>query len=289
MFPLYSIHHFRNQPEQRIEFFIDRIEDSPDPQVDIPHKHNFYEIMWVQRGASRQAIDYQEYQIYAGTLFFISPGQLHLFEEWDNVEGYVLMFTEEFFLLNLQNKNTLFELSYLDNLYAQPLLELTSADAAELQVLFDLLSTEFGQPIPHDDSLRALLLVLLNQIQRKVNVQREGSPSTHYQAVFKQLNALLQKHYIDNWPVSYYADALNITPHHLNTVTRTITGQTAGEIVRGRSILEAKRLLTFSDQTVLQIADQLGYNDSAYFARTFKRQTGLAPITFRQQMSQKYR
>jgi len=156
-------------------------------------------------------------------------------------------------------------------------------------VLFDLLRTEFAQPMPHDDSLRALLLVLLNQIQRKVNARRASITSTNYQAVFKQLNALLQKHYIDNWPVSYYADALNITPHHLNTVARTITGQTAGEIIRGRSILEAKRLLTFSNQTIQQIGDKLGYKDSSYFARTFKHETGLAPITFRQQMSQKYR
>ncbi|TSD63835.1 hypothetical protein FFF34_014800 [Inquilinus sp. KBS0705] len=112
-----SIGDLLNEPTKSIAFNVDRFEKMVTPEnVEFPHKHDFYEILWITKGNSKQTIDYKEYKIDPYSLFFISPGQLHLFEEWEGVEGYCIMFTESFFLQLFQNKDILFELSYLDNL-----------------------------------------------------------------------------------------------------------------------------------------------------------------------------
>ena len=56
-----------------------------------------------------------------------------------------------------------------------------------------------------------------------------------------------------------------------------------------RIVLEAKRLLSFTNLTVSEISTQLNFEDPSYFARYFKKTIGLSPIEFKNNMSQKYR
>lgn len=99
----------------------------------------------------------------------------------------------------------------------------------------------------------------------------------------------MDQHFAENKTASFFAERLHITTHHLNLIIKEVTGKTAGEVIRARSILEAKRLLTFTDKTVSEIAFDLNYTDSSYFAKAFKAETGLTPLVFKTQMSEKYR
>ena len=110
-----------------------------------------------------------------------------------------------------------------------------------------------------------------------------------YIIVYKKLKTLVDQHYKENLSVSQYADMLYITQHHLNVVTKQVTGKTAGEVIRARSILEAKRMLTFTDKVITEIATELGFLDSSYFSRIFRNETGLSPGAFKNEMSEKYR
>ena len=170
LFPAYHIGHFLNQPNQPVGFAITRFGTMAEPEVDDPHKHTFYELIWTEAGHSRQRIDYQDYAVAPGSLFFISPGQLHEFEEWQQVAGGSIMFTEEFFLLNQQNQDLLFELSFLDNFYANPLVQPDAASARSIQLLISLLSDEYARPDAAPRVLQALLHALLGLIQRAVDV-----------------------------------------------------------------------------------------------------------------------
>ncbi|CCH53659.1 transcriptional regulator, AraC family [Fibrisoma limi BUZ 3] len=288
-FPLYSIGHFINEPDNRTEFEITLFEHMEEPAVDDPHKHTFYEIIWIDSGRSRQAIDYVEYELTPGSLFFISPGQLHFFEDWEPLTGGSLLFTEDFFLLNYQNKDTLFELSFLDNFYANPLLKPDSGNFADIRHTIELLRREHQRTDRSVTIAQSLLHMLLAQIQRCIDSQEGKELSKKYVILYKNLKHLLDQHFAENWPVSAYADKLHITQHHLNLVCKQVTGKTAGEIIRARSILEAKRLLTFSDLTITEVATQLNFLDSSYFARVFKSEMGVSPVAFKQAMADKYR
>jgi AraC family transcriptional activator of pobA len=291
MIPTYSIGDVTGQPGANPPFLISRFEDIQTPEDLLwPHKHNFYELLWVQAGRTTHVIDYHETVVESDTLFFMSPGQVHLVEDYRVVEGDCVMFTEEFFLFNLQNKNALLELSFFDDGYTTPLLHLTPEATRQLQPVLQLLYEEQGQAEPVADTLRALLLVLLSRIQRLYTAQAlpdNTTPNTH-RVLFKQFKRLLEAQYQTNRSVSAYASALAVTPHHLNEVVKKVANKTAGEVIRERLLLEAKRLLAHSHYAVGQISDELGFADFSYFSRQFRQATGISPLEFRNQVYEKH-
>lgn len=286
MFKTISIVDLINQPHQQVDFLVDKFEDMVEPEnITFPHKHNFYEILWITKGKSNQNIDFKPFSISEDTLFFISPGQLHLFEEWENIEGFIILFTEQFFLQIFQNKNILFELSYLDNLYENPFLQLKNEDKKSLEPIVELLYQESKNSEQNAETIQALLLVLLRRIQKIVAAKNNQNNSKHQIVIFKQFKNLVELNFAKNLSVSEYASQLNISTHQLNAFVKTTCGKTTTEIIKERIILEAQQLLHFSELTVSQIADQLGFEDSSYFARYFKKQLGLSPQDFRKKVS----
>lgn len=254
-----------------------------EPEVEDLHKHTFYEILWIKKGKTKQFIDYQEYEITDNTLFFISQGQLHSFEAWQGLEGFTILFTEDFFLLNQQNKDFLFELSFLDNLYANPFLDLSPEDVSEIEPIIALLVSENSRIAPSAAILQSLLHVLLAKIQRCIDQKQTSRYPKRYLLQFKQFKKLLDEHFAQQFTVIDYAEKLSITQHHLNLISKEVAGKTTTEIIRARVMLEAKRMLSFSDMTVTEIAYQLGYEENSYFSRVFKKETGLSPVEFRNQ------
>ncbi len=289
VFPLYSIGHFINEPSNQTEFEIIRFDGMDEPNVDDIHKHTFYEILWTEKGISKQTIDYKEYEVLPNSLFFISPNQVHQFEEWKPLKGGTILFTEDFFLLNHYNKDKLFELSFLDNFYANPCIQLDKKNFIDIKQTIDLIAIEQKRIDKSQAITQSLLHILLAQVQRCIDTEIAKPVSKKYLILFKRFKNLLDKHFVENKTTSFFAQELHITAHHLNLITKEVTGKTASEVIRARSILEAKRLLTFTDKTVSEIAFELNYTDSSYFAKTFKSETNMSPMEFKTEMSEKYR
>jgi len=289
LFPFYSIGHFINQPSNTTEFEITRFEDMVEPNVDDAHKHTFYELLWVDEGKSRQTIDFQSYDLQPKSLFFISPGQVHEFEGWQNLKGGTIMFTGDFFLYNQQNKDKLFELSFLDNVYFNPNLLLGCQDYVSFRNYIQLLITEKNRVGSMNEILQSLLHILLLQVQRSIKTKENRNSAKRNVILFKKFKNILESNYTQALTASNYAEKLNITEHHLNRVTKEITGQTAGTVIKARSILEAKRLLSYTDCSVSEISSYLSYFDSSYFSKIFKSATGKTPFEFKTEMSKKYR
>ncbi|MCX6217532.1 helix-turn-helix transcriptional regulator [Spirosoma sp.] len=279
MFKTISISSLINQPDKDVFFWIDRFEDMEEPDnLVFPHKHNFYEILWITSGNSKQTIDYIDYEIKADTLFFISPGQLHLFEEWEDIKGYCVLFEEHYFLQLFQNKNILFELVYLDNLYANPFLTIDNNAKLKLEPIINLLRKEKSS-----QTIQALLFILLKQIQSLYTTNQILTASTHQVVLFKRFRSLVDENFGKNWALTQYANQLNITAHNLNSIVKSVCNKTASDIIKERILLEAKQLLQFSDDTIAEITNRLGFEDSSYFARYFKKHTSASPMEFRKQ------
>jgi AraC family transcriptional regulator, transcriptional activator of pobA len=289
LFPFYAIGHFINEPTNQTEFEIMQFDRMEEPNVDDIHKHTFYEILWTEKGISKQTIDYKEYEVLPNSLFFISPNQVHQFEEWKPLKGGTILFTEDFFLLNHNNKDKLFELSFLDNFYANPCIQLDKKNFTDIKQTIGLIANEQKRKDKNPTITQSYLHILLAQVQRCIDKETEKPVSKKYLIVFKRFKALLDKHFTENKTTTFFAQQLNITAHHLNLITKNVTGKTASEVIRARSILEAKRLLTFTDFTVTEIATQLNYFDSSYFSKLFKAETNKTPATFKNEMSEKYR
>jgi AraC family transcriptional regulator, transcriptional activator of pobA len=292
MFVTYRIAHFLNTPKKNIYFHIDKLEYTPPAQNIVrPHKHEFHEVFLIKKGQVHHSVDHQDFTIGENTLFFISQGQLH---QWmrNNAafEGYRLMFTEEFLIFNQQNKNILFELIYLDNIHQHPFLHVPEDTVHQFFACFDLLFDEYHQKQINEDGLRALLHVLLIKIQRLFSDKKTLLPTNkHDIALYKQFISLLESYYTKNYSIGEYAQKLLVSERNLNRMVRAVANQSPSAMIQNRIILEAKRQLTYSDLSIGQISELLGFKDISYFARYFRKATQLSPTEFKTNVSEKYR
>ncbi|MCP1383768.1 helix-turn-helix transcriptional regulator [Runella sp. S5] len=86
-----------------------------------------------------------------------------------------------------------------------------------------------------------------------------------------------------NYPKSIpeFAAELNITPIHLNRICRSVSGHSAIQLVHRYLIGEAQKYLTHTSYSISEIAYLLKFEYPNYFAKLFKKYTGLSPVEFR--------
>jgi AraC-like DNA-binding protein len=104
---------------------------------------------------------------------------------------------------------------------------------------------------------------------------------SRFEIVTKEFKQFLERGFALLTRPSDYASALHISTPYLNECVRKATGFSVSYHIQQRIILEAKRLLYHSHQSVKEIAIQLGYQDYAYFSRLFTKIARMTPIAFR--------
>lgn len=248
-----------------------------------PHRHDFYHVVWVTRGSGVHIIDSEQYEVKPDSLFFMSPGQVHDFQLSEDTEGYTINFSAEFYALQLKNKNSLNEIP----VYAieQPIsaVYLDPAQADDLRKLIEDIAAEYeGEQSGHHDLLRSYLSIFLIKASRMAEPAANGDPTQRSVSITRRFKGLLEQHFRTVVEVEQYARMLRVTERALNEATRRAAGVTASKLIRERVMLEAKRLLLHSEVAVSEIADQLSFDDPAYFSRCFKKHTGRSPVDYRQ-------
>jgi AraC family transcriptional activator of pobA len=149
------------------------------------------------------------------------------------------------------------------------------AEAQRLHVQLSELAAEFALP----GAAEAPVLRWL--ARASAQGQREGGESRAHQALFTRFLLLVEQHFAEHWPVARYASRLGLSPQRLNRLVRTERGCTALELVHERLTREACRRLVYVAMPAASLALELGFEDSAYFSRFFKRRTGMSPQQWR--------
>jgi len=96
-----------------------------------------------------------------------------------------------------------------------------------------------------------------------------------------EFRAMVEAKHRLHWSVARYAGQLGVSEASLNRLCRRLTGGTAFDLIQQRLLLEAKRRLLTRDDPVSAVALDLGFSDSAYFSRFFRRHSGISPLQFR--------
>ena len=103
-----------------------------------------------------------------------------------------------------------------------------------------------------------------------------------------QFYLLLKEHCRSRHNVGFYADKLCITAGYLNKIVKQVTGQTAKILIEQMIVLEIKKQLQNKELTLLEIAEQLGFNDLSSFSAFFKTHTSVAPSEYRSQIMNRF-
>ncbi|GGG27881.1 AraC family transcriptional regulator [Pontibacter amylolyticus] len=247
-----------------------------------PHKHDFYIILLVTQGTGVHTIDFREYAVEPGTVFLLTPGQVHSWTLSNDADGFVVFFTQAYYTREYPDR-LLSDFPYFNALLYSPVIRLTETDEAKLTPVLHMLQQEYEVDSPMRNSILSryldILLMKLAQI-----FQPDGSatvPIAKEQTLLQDLERLINLHYKEQKTVSFYAGRLHVTAKHLNETCKQALGKTTKDILQYRIILEAQRLLVHSDLTSSQIAHELGYFDNTYFFRFFKKHIGCTPEQFR--------
>ncbi len=253
-----------------------------------PHRHDFYEVLYITGGEGTHFIDFNAYPIEPHTFYFISPGQVHYWKTTVPLEGDILVFTDDFLLLAPADYMVLQELSFFHTVEGSPALKLNEIDHLQVAQLFRTIAEEFkSYDFRTASMLRSYLHILLVQIQRIYAIQ-EGKAGNGQDKIAQKLTRrfkqLITKQFVTNQSVRGYADQLGVTVNHLNKTVKATTGYTPGQLIRREIVLEAKRLFRHTDLTATEIGYRLAFDDPSYFGRFFKREVGVSPGKFRQDM-----
>ena len=100
-----------------------------------------------------------------------------------------------------------------------------------------------------------------------------------------QFTRLVETDCSQNRNVNYYAKQLCITSGHLNSLIKAHCGVSAKRYILNKTILEAKRLLLYTEMSIDQIADHLHYENTSHFAKIFREYTDITPLNFRKQVN----
>ena len=250
-----------------------------------PHRHDFYEVLYVTEGVGTHFIDFNAYPIEPNTFYFISPGQVHYWKTTVPIEGEILAFTEDFLLLAPSDYMVLQELSFFHTVEGSPTLQLNESDHLQIIQLFLTIAKEFKvYDFRAASVLRSYLHILLVQIQRICAIQEakvSNGQDKIAQKLTRRFKQLITQKFTTGQSMQEYADQLNISVNHLNKTVKAATGHTPGQLIRQEVVLEAKRLFQHTDLTVTEVGHRLGFDDPSYFGRFFKREAGVSPGQFR--------
>ncbi|KQO22820.1 hypothetical protein ASF10_10695 [Flavobacterium sp. Leaf82] len=244
-----------------------------------PHKHDFYMVFFVEKGSGVHNVDFTQYNVADYQVYFIRPGQVHNWSLDVDTTGFQLMLSTEvvtvfsnlgqfpFFGQNVPSCLSLTKKEFLEFRNHLHEIEIVLADT-------DILIKEI---------VLLRLHLLLKLLQKDYLVQfPEHDSSTKPEKIIKNFTAFIDEYFNHESSVNFYADKLNITPNYLNILSQKYLKMPAGDVIKERTILEAKRLLTSTDLSIKEIAYQLGFNDNGYFTKVFKKYAGKTPGDFKE-------
>ncbi len=251
-----------------------------------PHVHSFYEILWFQEGRGRHMVDFVDCEVAPNTIFFLSPGQIHHFDVKEGYKGVAIKMCTDF-MKDEKEYESLFvkyDLFYpfgatscytVDNQSAAMLRQLAAAMEDE-----SLHASEFGNVDILKSLLRVFLVKVLRCGSRETDTRIDYLKPSH--ALFLQFRRLVENEYKSLHTVQNYADRLNVAVRTLNKCVNDYARMSPLAFLNGRIVLEARRMVRYSNMMFKEIAAELGFDEPSYFVKFFKRHTGYLPSEFRE-------
>ncbi|MDQ4141862.1 MAG: AraC family transcriptional regulator [Bacteroidota bacterium] len=285
--PLYNIQDFEKAGSpKRPDFYLNRFEKHLQEHnfIQKPHKHDFFILLLITQGTGTHTIDFKTYPVTPQTVFFLSPGQVHAWQLSADSAGYILFFNLDFYRLQ-PDQPEVYRYPFFNILLNRPLVNLPNEHLLPITSIIENMELEYLQPdYRWQEVVRNYLTILLIRLHRAYLEQQPNQDTANTSpSLWQQLDTLLEQHFKEHQPVSFYAEKLNITEKQLNEACKNTFGKTTSSLIQDRIILEARRLLIHSPLTITQIAAELGYFDNSYFGRFFKKHTGKTPEQFRQE------
>jgi AraC family transcriptional regulator, transcriptional activator of pobA len=281
---------------------VDRLPDPSDPvQVERleglrldastsrePHRHDYHELLWLRAGHGEHLLDGRPIEVRPRSLTLIGRGQVHVFSRAEGIEGVTVRFGDELLAGGQAQRATP---GWLLAGRGGLSVEVPEGEVAHLDAVLAAIEAEAARPpdARSGEIERHLLSVLLLWVQRwheATRTERRDADDAEVR-LHRRFAERLEADYPRHHDAAHYADALGVPAAALSRALGQVTGRSTKELVTDRVMLEAARLLRFTDLTVQEVGHRTGFRDPLYFSRAFKRHQGEPPQAYRSRVQRK--
>lgn len=246
-----------------VQHYIGIFEETPDPDIEWPHRHNIYSIVWFTQGKGLNVIDFEEYEICPQRIFTTNPRQIHNWEYSAETQGYFILMETSF----AQQYNIDFSTPYQD------------IDKEEISFVETVLKKMLVEEDKQKQEIAISYFISLLKKGRTIYRSQDT-------LIFKYKKLLMENIHTD-LPITAYAERLKTTPETLSELCKVQTGLSAKQLQLDMKITEAKRLLLYTSLNINEIAFKLGFEDNSYFAKIFRQKTSFSPTAFQKKYLKK--
>lgn len=245
----------------------------------LPHKHDFFLVVLVSKGSGTHEIDFVKHKVKPRMLFILKPGQMHHWKFSPETDGFVFFHSLSFYE---GGARSVYHFPFFSTFQSTPQFILPKASFEKTEFFMRELDAEFKlNDLFREKKIRALIDMVYIELSRiHVRPSSHNKTSGKYLDKLHKFELLLDKKFSEMKTASQYAARLNITEKHLNRIVRDSLNKTTTQLIAERIILEARRMLMHSGFNVNQIAAELGFADTSYFIRFFKKNSGETPLAF---------
>lgn len=248
-------------------------------------RSDFFQFMLVKSGKADLCLNLIDYNVTENDFFTCTPFDIKKVNNFDHNIHSIIFFTADFLEKSGVTKIALEVLNYFTSQYS-PHWKLESKDADLLNFrMMDIAHHHNNVPyhIYGKELLYLSFTAFLYELaamgnKYAVSINRQASRK---ESIVLNFTALVKVHFKTQRNLSFYASLLHITPKYLTVTSKEITGKSAGEIIEGFVIQEARMLLDNRTLSIAQIAEELQFSDQSFFGKFFKRLTGFSPSEYR--------
>lgn len=280
---------FKNQTNPKSYFEVIQLEELLQRKLehDIFKNHivQFYIILLITKGQGRHNIDFTDYTYEKGTTLLIRKDQIHRFFQSASVEGYLLIFTEEFIVSHLNKLEALKAFQLFNELLSFPKIQLNVAtdEFSNFAALVRQMKFEYGFMDEYSIGItRSALHMMITKLFRIKSKMGLFSSKKKYLEEFLEFQKLVEENCFDTKKVKDYARNMGCSTKTLNNIVQLVVNKSAKTFIDEIAIMQIKRLLISTNQSIKEIAYSTGFDDPTNFFKYFKKYIGSSPEAFRQ-------
>jgi AraC-like DNA-binding protein len=272
-----------------------KLEDQPDEKLmHMPlYRANFFRVIHFTNSNLSFTSGEKQHDLVTNCICFTYPGKMESWTRTERLYGTVVYFTPAFAALDITRHD--FDREYpFFNYDSELMLTLTEDEGDEIKQQADEMIEEmYSDAFDKLDLIKKILLIYLHKIKRIYNKKVNSLPAevktskTLFNRFRKEVDDYMQQltaqKKMETPTVSLIAKQLFVNANYLNSIIKNLTGKTASAHIQEKLLLEAKSFLLHTDLQVSEIAYKLGFENTSYFNRFFKKNTALTPMGYRKQ------
>lgn len=241
------------------------------------HFHDFEELLIISHGSLTHYIDFNVDVLNAPFACYISMGKMHRIVPGTDLRGWIINYKTEFIPDS--------KLSFYSNFFSFTNVPLSAGPCLSRFIsLCKIIQAEYHQEMIDLPTIRHLVDGLISMVdaEQKRNIPVGNEIKSMQITAVNNFLRIVEDNFRRDVGVSFYADKMNMSERNLNIICKNNFQKSVSEIIETRKLIEAKKMLLYSDKSISEIGYELGYNEKSYFTRVFHSRMEITPTRFRE-------